>query len=137
MLAPSSLNCTLATATLSAALADTVTVPVKVDPAVGAVIETVGGVVSEAGVVPVSPTWCGLPAALSEMVTEPDWLPATVGENLTLMVQLALAASVEGLSGQVFVCENGAPAAMLEMVRDAVPVLVSVTPCAALVVFTA
>ena len=54
-----------------------------------------------------------------------------------LMVQLALAASVEGLSGQVFVCENGAPAAMLEMVRAAVPVLVSVTLCAALVVFTA
>ena len=72
MLAPSSLNCTLATATLSDALADTVTVPVKVDPAVGAVIETVGGVVSEAGVVPVRPIWCGLPAALSEIVTEPD-----------------------------------------------------------------
>src|SRR5207245_3261116 len=45
-LAPSSLNCTPTTPTLSVALADTVTVPAMVAPADGAVIETVGGVVS-------------------------------------------------------------------------------------------
>jgi hypothetical protein len=45
-LAPSSLNCTPATATLSDALAATVTVPVAVAPVVGAVMETAGGVAS-------------------------------------------------------------------------------------------
>ena len=44
--APSSLNCTPATLTLSDAVAVTVTVPETVAPAAGAVIETVGGVVS-------------------------------------------------------------------------------------------
>ncbi len=47
MLVPSTLNCTLATATLSEAVAVSVTDdPPTVALAVGAVIETVGGVVS-------------------------------------------------------------------------------------------
>src|SRR2546422_9537944 len=46
-LAPSSLNCTPTTPTLSEAVADTVTaLPETVAPLTGAVIETVGGVVS-------------------------------------------------------------------------------------------
>src|SRR2546425_8039902 len=45
-LAPSSLNCTPATPTLSLAVADTVTVPDTVAPAAGAVTATVGGVPS-------------------------------------------------------------------------------------------
>src|SRR5438105_14844168 len=45
-LAPSSLNWTPTTPTLSEALAETVTVPTTVAPAAGEVIETVGGVVS-------------------------------------------------------------------------------------------
>src|SRR2546427_1509436 len=44
--APSSLNCTPTTPTLSVALAETVIVPATVAPAAGAVSETVGGVVS-------------------------------------------------------------------------------------------
>src|SRR2546427_10031143 len=40
---PSTLNCTPTTPTLSAALADTVTVPMTVDPELGAMIDTVGG----------------------------------------------------------------------------------------------
>ncbi len=44
--APSSWNCTLATPTLSLAFAVTETVPLTVAPLAGAVIETVGGVVS-------------------------------------------------------------------------------------------
>src|SRR5947209_15935339 len=44
--APSSLNCTPTTPTLSVALAETVTVPETVEPAAGAVMETVGGVLS-------------------------------------------------------------------------------------------
>src|SRR2546430_17389857 len=45
-LAPSSLNCTPTTPTLSVALAETEIVPETVEPADGAVIETVGGVTS-------------------------------------------------------------------------------------------
>jgi len=48
-LTPSSWNCTPPTPTLSVAVAVTVTVPVTVAPAVGAVMETVGGVVSLGG----------------------------------------------------------------------------------------
>lgn len=47
----STLNCTLATATLSVALAVTVTVPETVALAAGDVIDTVGGVVSVGAVV--------------------------------------------------------------------------------------
>src|SRR6478735_2992087 len=47
MSTPSRRKRTPATPTLSAALADTVTVPLTVAPALGAVSETVGGVVSE------------------------------------------------------------------------------------------
>ena len=56
-LAPSSLNCTPTTPTLSLALAETVIVPETVAPADGAVRETDGGVVSGgAEPVPESPT---------------------------------------------------------------------------------
>src|SRR5258708_11592571 len=44
--APSNWNWTPVTPTLSVALAETVTVPLTVDPFAGAVIETLGGVVS-------------------------------------------------------------------------------------------
>ena len=46
MFAPSTLNCTPATATLSEALAETVTLPDTVAPLAGAVMTTVGAVVS-------------------------------------------------------------------------------------------
>ena len=49
--APSSRNCTPTTPTLSAALAPTATVADTVAPAVGALMSTVGAVVSGAGVV--------------------------------------------------------------------------------------
>jgi len=48
VLALSTLNCTLATPTLSVAFADTVITPESVALAAGEVIETVGGVVSPA-----------------------------------------------------------------------------------------
>ena len=46
-LAPSTLNCTPTTPTLSVAVAVTAVVPVSTAPAAGAVIEAVGGVVSD------------------------------------------------------------------------------------------
>src|SRR5438445_13893084 len=58
--APSSLNCTPTTPTLSVALAETVTVPATVAPSAGAVIETVGGVVSPRGGVVVGVMFAGL-----------------------------------------------------------------------------
>src|SRR2546422_317865 len=48
MFVPSSLNCTPTTPTLSVALAETVIVPATVEPAAGALIETVGGALSTA-----------------------------------------------------------------------------------------
>ncbi len=46
--------------------------------------------------VPLRGSLCGLPGALSQMVTAPDLVPAEVGENVTLSVQEAPAAKVVG-----------------------------------------
>src|ERR1700682_5807814 len=120
-----------------------VTVTLGVVPAVtfctvvGAVNPKSGGVV-----VPVSDTVCGLPVALSMMVKVPMRVPAAVGVNVTLIVQLAPATSgvaggVIGLAdAPVLVCAKSPDAAMEMIVRGPVPVLVSVTVCAALVVFS-
>jgi putative effector of murein hydrolase LrgA (UPF0299 family) len=54
--------------------------------------------------VPLNGTVCGLPGALSLMLTLAMRLPTAVGENVTEIVQVAFAASVAGLMGQVFVC---------------------------------
>src|SRR5207244_10696398 len=62
-LAPSSLNCTPPTPTLSAAVAVTETVPATVLPAIGAVMETVGGVVSVVAVTLTAAEVARLPAA--------------------------------------------------------------------------
>jgi hypothetical protein len=59
-LAPSSLNWTPATPTLSVALADTVTLPLTVAPARGAVMAIVGGVVSASA--------APLPVAIAELL---------------------------------------------------------------------
>ena len=83
--------------------------------------------------VPVRLTVCGLPVALSVTVMVPGWLPVAVGVKVTVMVQLAPAATEVP---QVLVWAYGALAAMLVMFSAPVPALVSVTVCAALVVFT-
>lgn len=54
-------------------------------------------------------------------------MPVAVGVNDTLIVQVPAAASVAGLVGQVFVCPYCALAAMLVIVRAALPELVSVS----------
>ena len=71
--------------------------------------------------------------ALSVTVIVPGWLPRAVGVKVTLMEQLAPAATE---APQVLVWAYGALAAMLVMFNAAVPELVRVTVCAALVVFT-
>jgi hypothetical protein len=91
--------------------------------------------------VPVSVIVCGLPDALSVMVTAPDRDPAAVGVKVTLSAQLAEAASDPDPTGQLFVWEKSpllVPVIeILEMVRGPVPEFVSVTPLAELVVPTA
>ena len=81
--------------------------------------------------VPLRETLCGLPAALSLILTLALRAPEAEGENVTRMVQLALAASELGASGQVVVSPKSAafvPATpMLLIVNAAVPELVRVT----------
>ena len=88
--------------------------------------------------VPVAVSVCGLPAALSVMVSVALRAPAAVGLKVTLKVQLAPAASVAGSVPQVFVWAKSPafapPMVMLLMVSVPVPGFVSVTFCAALVV---
>ena len=88
-----------------------------------------------AGAIPVPErvTVCGLPVALSVMVIVPGWLPAAVGVNVTLMVQLLPTLKEAPQESDSEYC---ALAVMLLMFSVAVPELVSVTDCAALVVFT-
>ena len=73
--------------------------------------------------VPVSATVCGLPPALSVMVTAPVLVPAAVGLKVRLRMQLALGAR---LGPQALVWEKSPPARMLAIVRVALPVLVRV-----------
>ena len=80
---------------------------------------------------PVRLTACGLPAALSVIVIEPVLLPAAVGVKVTLKAQFAPAAK---LDPQVLSCAKSPLTTILEMLNAAVPVLVNVTACAALVV---
>jgi len=82
---------------------------------------------------PVRLTVWGLPVALSVTVIVPGWLPVAVGVNVTLIVQLAPAATDVP---QVLVSAYCVLAAMLVTLSALVPPLVSVTVCAALVVFT-
>jgi len=88
---------------------------------------------------PVRLTVCGLPPALSVMVKVPVRAPAAVGVNVTLIIQFAPAASVVGLIGQavapVLVSAKSPDAVIVVIVSAAFPVFVSVTVCAALVVF--
>ena len=73
------------------------------------------------------------PLLLSVMVRVPVSAPVAVGEKVTLIVQEPLAAT---LPAQVLVWPKLALAAMLVMVSAAVPVLLRVTGCDALVVPT-
>jgi hypothetical protein len=77
------------------------------------------------------------------MVRVPARAPVAVGVNVTLIVQVfdpAVAGKVAGAIGQadapVLVCAKSPDAAMEMIVRGPVPVFVSVTVCAALVVLT-
>lgn len=82
---------------------------------------------------PVSVIVCGEPATLEVIETEPLRVPDAVGENVTLIEQLAPAASVPT---QLLVDANSGFGVELTcvIVSAAMPELVNVTCCAALVV---
>ena len=82
--------------------------------------------------VPLNETECGLPGAVSVIVTEPERLPVAVGVNLTLTVQLAPALSVV----QLLVCEKSPLAVMPLMVSAAFPLLEILKLLATLVVLS-
>jgi hypothetical protein len=73
------------------------------------------------------------PLLLSVMVRVPATVPAAVGVKVSLIVQEPLAAT---LPAQVFVAAKLALGVMLVMVSAALPVLLSVTACDALIVPT-
>ena len=78
--------------------------------------------------VPLRLTVCVLPATsllLSVMVIEPERVPVAVGVNVTLIVQLPPAAT---LDPQLLVWAKSPLAVMLVMLRPCVPRLFSVTP---------
>ena len=85
--------------------------------------------------VPDSDTDWGLPGALSVMEIVPSLEPELIGVNVTLIVQLVPSASE---LPQLLVCEKSPgfvpPTAMLVMVKVALPVLLSVTTFAELLV---
>ena len=80
---------------------------------------------------PLKLTVCGLPAALSATVSVPVRVPEVVGINVTLMVQLAPAATE---LPQLLVWAKSPLALMAVILRAALPELLSVTVCGALVV---
>src|SRR5262245_50594065 len=90
--------------------------------------------------VPVRGTARGLPPASSLTVIPALRVPFTMGENVTLIAQLAPAASVLGLRGQVSASAKSLAftplRATVVIVSGAVPLFVSVIVCAALVVPT-
>ena len=81
--------------------------------------------------VPLSATVCGLPLALSVILTLALRVPVAVGVKVTLIVQVAPAAMVLGLIGQVLVWAKS-PAfvpvkPIVLMVRAALPLFLRVT----------
>jgi len=115
------------------------TVNVAVCPAV--TVRLVGCVVIEGAAtdvmepVPVSEIVCGLLEALSVSVSVPVRVPAAVGVNFTLIVQLAPAATELPQVPSPAKAKSPLKAAL--NVRVALPVLVSVVNCAPLLVPTA
>jgi hypothetical protein len=105
----------------------------------GLVPVSVGGAVTwKSHPVPVSGIVCGLPPALSVIVNVPVRAPTCVGAKVTLIVHCKPAANVAGPIGQalapVLVAAKSPEAAIELIVKGPVPVLVSFTGIAALVV---
>ena len=77
---------------------------------------------------PVRATTCGLPAALSAMLSVPVRAPVVVGEKVTLTLQAVPAGSVAG-KPHVLVWAKSPEAVMVVIPRLLLPVLLIVTTC--------
>jgi hypothetical protein len=84
----------------------------------------------DAAPTPESAIVCGLPAALSVMVIDPNKLPEALGVKVTLIVQELPAAT---LVPQLLICAKFPDCVTLEITSGALPILDKVTGCAALV----
>ena len=87
--------------------------------------------------VPVRPNVCGLPLALSAKLSEALRIPIADGVNVTLTVQVPMGGTVAPVQVSALLAKSLAfvpPIVTAEMVRLAVPVLVTVSAWAALVV---
>jgi len=84
--------------------------------------------------VPVKATVCGLPPALSVTETAPVREPVAAGVKVTEIVHVPAAATE---APQVLVWLKSPLAAIVVIVRAADPVLVRVTTCAVLAIFSA
>jgi hypothetical protein len=89
--------------------------------------------------VPVRPKVCGLPLALSVKLSEALRLPVADGVNVTLTAQVLLGVTVAPVQVSALLAKSPAFVPLIvtvEIVRLAVPVLVTVSAWAALVVPT-
>lgn len=111
----------------SVALKDCVPIPACTLAVPGDTFTTIGG----ATAIPVRLMVCGLPGALSIMISEAERVPLPVGVNVTLITQFAFAASDVA---QVLVSEKSLllvpPVVMLVMLSGPLPLFVSVSVCA-------
>ncbi len=107
---------------------------VKVADWPAVVVTEVGAEIEKSPVAPERATVCGLPEASSVTLNVPVRVPSAVGRNVTLIEHLAPAASEPP---QVLVSAKSPLAEMLVIVKVALPLFVSVTVWAALVVPTA
>jgi hypothetical protein len=82
--------------------------------------------------VPVKLIVCGLPVPDEVIVTAPVRVPAAVGVNVTVTVQVLFCANVDA---QLFVCEKSPVAAPIEIPVTLPLFAVRVTVCPVLVVF--
>ena len=92
--------------------------------------------VTEVNPIPESEILCGLPAALSLIVTVPVLGPTAVGVNFTLIVQLAPAATGGPQVPSPAKLKSPLTVKLLLKFRVALPVFARVTNCTALVVPT-
>jgi hypothetical protein len=97
-------------------------------------VTVAGAVKVKSQPVPVNGAVCGLPPAVSVTVSVPVRPPTAVGANVTLITQLAPAASGAGNAPHVFVCAKSPEMPIVLIVKEPEPVFVSVTVFAALVV---
>jgi hypothetical protein len=87
-----------------------------------------GGANEKSSPVPFKATLCGLPTALSDMLSAPVRLPDALGWKVTEIMHFAPALT---LPAHVFVWEKSPVAVIPEMVNEELPVLLRLSVCAA------